>query len=314
MKIRCLPFLPAAMIVALLLVSCEKINLNDYISSGSDGGNASSSDGGFTVTLRVDDYSLSDFDGGNEYDSAASRAKVAASELGNRLNLVIYQDGERLKYVNQESGADNFGTVSVNLSEGTYELLVLVHSCTGNATTTDAEAIKFPNNKVTDTFSYYRDDLEVTGDTSYDITLTRRVAMYRFTINGTIPDNVTQMQFYYTGGSSTFDAVTGFGCVNSRQTETRDVVSHESGQTFEVYTFPHNITDELKMTITALDASGTAVHEVVYENVPVELNKITTHTASFFNDETGNTGGTSTGGGPQFVVKGDNAWSGEIIY
>ncbi len=275
--------------VALMLAACEKLNLDDYIDV--DGSSASSSsaeeeevENGFKVTLRVANLDVSAYDGGSTFAAAKTRA-ASVDELGNRINIAIYQAGSRVKTVNQQAATDDFGTVSFYLDdEGDYEILLLLHSCDGNATTTALDGVKFPSNKVTDTFWFFADSLAVHDAVSLDIDVSRRVAMYRFTIEGEIPSDVAQMKFYYTGGSSTLDGTTGFGCVNSRQTEYRDVVSHAAGQTFELFTFPHDETDELKMTVTALDAADNDLHQVVYTNVPVELNMITSHSADFFNE------------------------------
>ena len=53
---------------------------------------------------------------------------------------------------------------------------------------------------------------------------------------------------------------------------------------FEVYTIPHDETGTLKMTITALDASGNTIKERVFEGVPVRRNAITTYSGNFFDE------------------------------
>ena len=77
----------------------------------------------------------------------------------------------------------------------------------------------FPNNKVTDTFFYYGDLVVGTEKQSYDLTLTRAVAMFRLVLtDDEIPSTVAKLKFYYLGGSSTFrltadpdwDAVNGY--------------------------------------------------------------------------------------------------------
>lgn len=274
----------------LLAASCEKLNLDDYIEPEDA---AEEVQEGLKVTLRVANLDVADYAGGSTFSAAKSRAAETVGELGDRINIAVYQAGTRVKTVNQQATSDDFGTVPFYLDdEGTYEILLLLHSCDGNATTTSVDGVKFPSNKVTDTFWFYADSIDVFypdtaavfADISVDADVSRRTAMYRFTIAGEIPDDVAQMKFYYTGGSSTLDGTTGFGCVNSRQTEYRDVSSHAAGQTFELFTFPHDETDVLKMTVTALDSSGNSLHEVVYTNVPVEMNMITSHTADYFGD------------------------------
>ena len=74
---------------------------------------------------------------------------------------------------------------------------------------------------------------------SYDLTLTRAVAMFRMVLTDEeIPSTVTKFKFYYTGGSSTFSPSAGYGCVNSKQTEIRPVA--DDG-TYEIFTLPHTV-------------------------------------------------------------------------
>ena len=94
---------------------------------------------------------------------------------------------------------------------------------------------------MTDTFYYYG-DLVVTSEVqSYDLTLTRAVAMFRMVLtDDEIPSTVTKFKFYYTGGSSTFSPSAGYGCVNSKQKErifenvpvTRNQVTRYTGSFF----------------------------------------------------------------------------------
>lgn len=50
--------------------------------------------------------------------------------------------------------------------------------------------------------------------------------MFRLVIKDEIPEQAKKIKFYYTGGSSTLNAKTGYGCVNSKQTEILDLVKN----------------------------------------------------------------------------------------
>ena len=112
--------------------------------------------------------------------------------------------------------------------------------------------------------------------------LTRAVAMFRLVLTDEeIPSNVAKLKFYYTGGSSTFSPSTGYGCVNSKQTEIRTVAPGLT--TFDIYTMPHAEDDVLtRLTVTALDANDNTVKERIFEDVPVTRNQIARYTGSFF--------------------------------
>ena len=259
-------------ILALLIVACEKPILDDEDITEKKEAN---------VILHMTQFEQTAFD--NSGNRAATRAATDITELCTRLNIAIFSaDGTKVKTVAQKDTDSDFGTVALTLAAGTYRLVVIAHNCDGSATITSEEKVTFPNNKVTDTF-YYDGDLVVTSDVqSYDLTLTRAVAMFRLVLTDEeIPSNVAKLKFYYVGGSSTFSPKDGYGCVNSKQTEIRTVA--DGVTTFDIYTLPHTEEDVLtKLTVTALDANDNTVKERVFENVPVTRNQITRYTGSFF--------------------------------
>ncbi len=290
-----------ALLIIPLLSGCAKMVIDD--------GDESVGDGDYTIRFSVSDYSMADFEDIASSAKSMRRERKEAKELGSILNLAVFKDGEKVLKVNQKADDDGFGTISANLSEGTYQVVVLIHSCSGNATISSPEKITFPDNKVTDTFAYYT-DLTVDGDSECSITVERIVAKFRMTLMDAIPDDVTQLQFAYTGGSSTLDATTMHGCVNSRQKEIRAVSDHAAGQTFDIYSFPKGDNNELSITVTAMDASGKTIKTNEYKNVPIINNKITKYSGKFFTDSSGD----EMEGDAHIVIWGDDAWEGEIEY
>ena len=222
-----------------------------------------------------------------------TRSATDITELCSRLNIAIFDaDGTKVKTVAQKESDAGYGTVALTLAAGTYQLVVIAHNGEGSATITSTEKVTFPNNKVTDTF-YYFGDLVVTSEVqSYDLTLTRAVAMFRMVLTDEeMPSNVAKMKFYYLGGSSTFSPKDGCGSVNSKQTEIRPV---SDDGIYEIFTLPHTEDDVLtKLTVTALDQNDNIVKEKVFENVPVSRNQVTRYTGSFFGS--GGSGGSSDG-------------------
>ena len=188
----------------LLVAACEKPILDEDVVSMKEA----------NVILHMTQYEQEAF--GNSGNRAATRAATGITELCSRLNIAIFDDeGTKVKTVAQKEGDASFGTVAMTLAAGTYQLVVIAHNGEGSATITSTEKVTFPNNKVTDTFYYYG-DLVVTSEVqSYDLTLTRAVAMFRMVLtDDEIPSTVTKFKFYYTGGSSTFSPSAGYGCVN----------------------------------------------------------------------------------------------------
>lgn len=252
-----------------------------------------------TGNLRVDVYEIEKMP-----FASMTRGEVAASEVCKRLNFAIYDmGGSRLKQVNQEKGKAGFGTVSFQLEEGDYQLVVVGHSSNGNPTMTNPAKIQFTNaTGYTDTF-LYNSKVSVDGESAnLGISLNRIAALCRFVITDDIPAGVNKMQFYYTGGSGAFNAATGLGSVASKQTVTFDVTSDGEKQ-FDLYTFLHETSDQIALKVTALDANGNELYVREFD-VPMEQNHITWLSGNFFNGS-GSTSTTVTD------IKVNTEWDGE---
>ena len=283
----------ALLACALLLAACEKGFVEEETPVPAPEGRGN-------VTLRVSMLDIIPF--GNV---TTTKGAQEIGSLCSRLSFVVFQGDDKVKAVNQKGGDEGFGSVTLNLAEGSYQLVVIAHSCDGTATVTTPSKITFPSNVVSDTFYYYGQLTVGSGAQTEELALTRAVAMVRLTTNDNIPANVENMKFYYTGGSSTFDATTGYGNVNSRQTVNIGVTEGMRGQPgcFEVYTFPHEETGTLKMTVTAEDGQKNAVQEREFAAVPIQRNYITLMSGEFFNS--------SSSYGQTFALTADGEWDGE---
>ena len=276
-------------LMVFTFIACEKaLMAEDSDTSGDKNGN-----------LRVRVFQI-------EQTPFGSLTRAEASEVCTRLNFLIYNtDNSRAKMVNQTSSDKNFGTVSFQLDEGDYQLVVVGHSAGGNPTSTNPLKIQFTNaTGFTDTF-LSSDDITVKAEDplEIDVTLVRIVALCRFCLTDDIPADVRKMQFYYTGGSGAFDAYTGLGSVNSKQTVTFDVTDGSQKQ-FDLYTFLHEESDNIALKVTALDASGNVLYERDFD-VPMQQNHITWLTGAFFSGS-GSSSTTVTG------VTVNTDWAGEL--
>ncbi|BCS85668.1 FimB/Mfa2 family fimbrial subunit [Prevotella herbatica] len=238
-----------------------------------------------------------------------TRGIVDVSKVCNKINFAVYDSiGDRVKSISQSSDKDNdFGTIKVSLPEGNYKVVVLAHSGSTNASTTNMNRITF-NGKVTDTF-VYSEDINVKGNSDYQMTLKRCVAKILFTVKDKVPENVKQIKFFYTGGSSTLDGASGMGCVNSRQTEIRDVgvEARADSSVYELYTFPQDATSCLNITVSCLDGEGNTIYERMFEDVNISLCGVTTCTGNLFSADANS----STKG---VVLKADDEWIDGGIY
>lgn len=294
-------FTAVLLIVALVLPSsCEKMNVNDF--SDTDSGEPN-------LVLNV-------VTTGNE-----AMTRAGESKFWTRLNFAVYQNGKKVKGLNQTEGDNGYGQAELTLEEGTYQVLVLAHSSDGNPTTTSAEKLQFTNAMgFTDTFYYYGTITVTNQQQTHNITLNRVTALLRFIINDDMPANVSSMKFYYTGGSGALNATTGFGCVDSKQTVMIDVNPQTLTKpyTFDLYTIPRESSASLNLTVTAYDPAQTVVLERSFKNVEVQTNKITEFSGDFFTntptpkDDEPNSGEITSTENDIFLISANTVWSGTI--
>ena len=263
-----------ALVVIFTVFSCEKAIISNENESGDANGN---------LKVTVFEIEKTPF-------ASLTRTGENASAVVTRLNFAVYDtDGARLKQVNQELGKNaDFGTASFQLEEGTYQLVVVGHSSNGNPTMTNPAKIQFTNSTgYTDTF-LFSDDVTIGGETvRKEVSLDRIVALCRFVVTDAFPADVRKMRFYYTGGSGAFNAATGLGTVNSKQTMTFDVGAGQ--KQFDLFTFLHDQYGDIALKVTALDNADNVLYERDFD-VPMEQNHITWLSGAFF----GGSGSSST--------------------
>lgn len=238
-----------AFIALLTLISCEKVSLPENTKGDEPEGNL--------IT------------------------RTTPSNACTRINYAIYDlDGTRIKQVNQQLDDAHFGTASFQLGKGDYYMVVVAHSSNGNPTMTDPTCIKFTNAQgYSDTFLCSGPITISDEPLDMSLTLERIVALCRFVITDDYPANVTKMKFYYTGGSGAFDAYTGLGSVNSKQTMIFDI--SDGSKQFDLYTFLHDIEGIIHLTVTALDDDDNILHERLFD-VPLYQNHLTWLSGAYF--------------------------------
>ena len=220
-----------------------------------------------------------------------------------RLNFAVYDSiGSRVRQINQVSTDKNFGTAGFQLPPGNYKVVVLAHSSKGNPTMTNYRKIQFKNDDgFTDTFLCY-DSIEIADKTvSLPVSLTRIVSLCRFVISDTIPSHVSRMRFLYTGGSGAFDATTGLGCVNSKQSEFFAVEPGQAVSTFDLYTFLKEDQGSLHLQATAYDAKDNVLNDREFD-IPMKRRQISKVSGQYFN---------TSSSGLTVIIALDPEWEGE---
>ena len=230
-----------------------------------------------------------------------------------KLNVMLFDaQGNRVfdKVKTQLSSDEDFCTLSLQLTAGTYWVVAVGHSSTISATIKSPEVVQFTaseGEKLTDTFCHCS-QITIGGEkNTFTLPMYRAGAMIQFCLTDeSVPDNFSYFLMEYTGGSANFNPTTLEGITKSSQSERR---IRNSMNTHQAYTFPYLATScTLKMTVSGLDAYGTVIRKRVFENVPVTRNRITTYTGKFFEDGDGEFTQSDFG----FVVHTD--WDGEDKY
>lgn len=230
-----------------------------------------------------------------------------------KLNVMLFDaQGNRVfdKVRTQLSSDEDFCTISLQLTAGTYWVVAIGHSSTISATIKSPEVVQFTaseGEKLTDTFCHCS-QITIGGETNtFTLPMYRAGAMIQFCLTDeSVPDNFAYLLMEYTGGSANFNPTTLEGITKSTQSEKRirnDLMIHQC------YTFPYMATSgALRMTCSALSSDGTVIRQRTFDAVPVTRNRITTYTGHFFEDGDGQFTQSDFG----FVVHAD--WDGEEKY
>ena len=231
----------------------------------------------------------------NGWDGTASRALVNIAEVCTRLNFAVYQNGDKVNNKSQTNDESDFGTFTLELSEGSYQLLVVGHSGKANPKiSTTSPQVNFTNPEAqngtgfTDTFYYYG-NLEVNAEGAHlSVNMKRATSMFRLVTSDAKPENIKKMWFYYEGGSGALNAVTGYGCVDSKQVVIEYLDDAQTGKPlqFDLYTFLHGESGNLTVTVRAFDEKDDIAYEREFTNVPMKRNYITRYTGNFFVKDT----------------------------
>lgn len=246
-------------IAALLLAACEKFVAEEESQSASkvvDGNLVVKAECVVTKAAGNDDEQVS----------------LPLNERFTRMSMVIYQNDVRVDYVNQVNTDKDFGTMSVDLDPGTYQLVVLAHSGTRSPTTTNCHKISF-SAPLTDVFSYYGDVVVGKEANKITVNLTRAVAKIQLNITDDIPANVSFFNFIYKGASVSFDPATQIGLASSTR-RNMEIEKEEGVKTFEFYTFVTGADQLVDLDVAGYSEAKDVVGAKKFPGISVELRKV----------------------------------------
>lgn len=247
-------------IAALLLAACEKFVAEEDSQSASkvvDGNLVVKAECVVTKAAGNDDEQVS----------------LPLNERFTRMSMVIYQNDVRVDYVNQVNTDKDFGTMSVDLEPGTYQLVVLAHSGQRSPTTTNCHKISF-SAPLTDVFSYYGDVVVGKEASKITVQLTRAVAKIQLNITDEIPADVSFFNFIYKGASVSFDPATKIGLASSTRRNV-EIEKVDGVKTFEFYTFVTGDDQLVDLDIAGYSEAKDILGAKKFPGISVELRKVT---------------------------------------
>lgn len=289
MSMRQLIFSIFVFVLAFVATSCEKAIDPEYRNSENN------------VTLH---FSMTNAD---------AKTRALSTNYFSKLNIMLFdKDGERVfdKVKTQTAEDNDWGTLSLKLTAGTYTVVAVGHSSHNSATIKSPEVVQFTasdGEKLTDTFCHCS-QIVVSGEAQqYDLDMYRSVAMIQFCLKDTeFPANFSHFLMEYTGGSANFNPTTLEGITKSSQSEKRTT---NGIQIYQAFTFPYMAAScNIKMTCSGLDNDGTVIRRRVFDAIPVTRNRITTYTGPFFEEGDG----VFTQSDFSFLIHAD--WDGEDKY
>ena len=241
----------------------------------------------------------------------STRGTVAIGDYFSRLAVQVFDhDGNKVfdKVKTQTRDDDDFGTLNVGLTAGTYTVVAVGHSSPVTPTIKSTEMVQFTAKdgiKNSDTFAYCGTVTIDADHTGHELRMNRATAMVSFEFSDeAMPTNYAGIRVDYSGGSANFNPSTMEGCTKSSQSELRGKSSQ-----YYVFTFPYMSAEgTLKMTLSALDADQNVLTTKTLPDVPVTRNRITHCQGTLFGD------GDFTIHQTSFGISVNTDWDGEYYY
>lgn len=306
------------MMLALVgLTSCEKAVLDEESTKAvKDSENTTQQDDGTTskVTLLL-------------------RVEVTRADENpmpwNTLQFEVFNKSDKsVGHIVQSIDNDSCGTVSVQLTPGTYKVAVLAHSLSGEPKfSSPTKVALFSKNDCSDVFYAYSVIQVENKAQEVELTLHRATSLIRFHTKDVIPENVKSFILTCSGGSSILDLGNGLGGAKDEQIIKFNVVDSMVGKplSVDIYTFKRSGYNEVNLTVAAykseLGADRVSLLKSKDYTIPIKHSEISDCSTSFFTDgddnteiNTGDDSNDDKEGGTSFKVKVDTAWVGVNYY
>ena len=276
---------------AFLCAACEK-----YVAEDGTQSESRVTDGNLVVKAECVVTRAGETEDGQE--------SLSLQDRFTRMTMVLYQDDVRVDYVNQVNTDPGFGTMSVDLEPGTYQLVVLAYSGQRTPTTTNCHKISF-SAPLTDVFSYYGDVTIGKEARNITVQLTRAVAKIQLTVTDEIPEEVSFYNYIYKGASVTFDPATQTGVASTTRRNV-EIEKVDGVKTFELYTFVSSDAQTVDWDFAGYSSEKEVIGSKKFPTIPVSLRNVTKINSPVFDGV--------IEGPTDISVTVDDTWDGVIDY
>lgn len=193
---------------------------------------------------------------------SSTRAGLSLSDNTKSLTLfAVAEDGSVQASVTQSSSESEYGSVSMELPHGKYNLVAVAHN--GAQASYASGIISFADNKVTDTF-IGKADVSISSNTpqSTSITLRRRVAKLTVRMDDALPANVKQAKATISGYSPKFDLNNDRGTAAEELIRIFDLAGRDGRVAISttLYTFLPSDPHTTSLTYTVTDTSDAVLY------------------------------------------------------
>jgi len=212
--------------------------------------------------------------------SANTRAALAGNATHLKVALFI-GDTKRYEFA-QTSEDSGFGTITAQVVPEDYDLVVIASKA--EMTIESPTNIHPTGDKLTDTFYYYGALTKATLEGgSVPVSLSRAVARFDF-LTDAKPTEVKKIALEMTGGSATFNAVTGLGAGSTTRTSTISLSSLAANANIYcgMYTFLPAADNNVSVKVTVYDADEKVVKTHTFTGVQMKPGYITNCSGNFF--------------------------------
>lgn len=291
-RIWLLPFLA---IVLITVNSCQKMTITD-----DDEDVEELEESGMLYVSCSFSQTLTDID-------QTRATNVPLYEIATRVTYALMQNGFVVKQEEQINGGGNsFGSISMNLSPGTYQLVIFAHSGTQPVVLSSDASVTIPGNKPTDCFSYSTQVVVNKGKrTSATCKLTRAVCQLTLLSKDVVPQDVQDVSINTQGISLQYNLFKqiGVGSTSYRvQPDLKDCLTADRHFQFSRFFFLPSIESSLQMQIS-FGNDGFTMYSRTLEGIKAVVNSHTNITSQLF----------STSGADVSGLTANTDWGDDIV-